>query len=570
MMNYNTSNVYFCINICVSNVNMFILPDPKIKAQVRKFLATSTNPHSDIHYSNPSSPTSGRPQSPAASIYNTNSGISNIGRPGGHRVSSSDPQCRPSRIPTIASKSQQSWSAPQSPHGVNKVRQSHIPTANGTNLQPQHHNLQQQQQPNRAKFEAYMMTGDLILNLSRTPQSSGLITPHPKKVDSLRDSPIRSNKRKNGALTAPHAKYDSSPSSPSLSSDDNISVGSAHSNKKTIKDNSNNINNSDNLNLHNNNLNNNINSNTTTTSDIVMNDKNSRLSGGCVNYSSSSSNVSSKASTTTSSPNSSTSNNTFSSHSINTTNNGKQQLLQQHKEQINNGDSTCAIYNDADADDDGDDDDDANNETNDIVHVADKAGNNSKDMVDCLKICEDNELLCNDNDADVDDEGSDDKIINSKSHSSSSSATVKSEINNSSPEISYSVPTSPISLTTPILETGVLLKKKELPNSVPASPESGTQELIRRSNSNNNHQSQHQSSQQNGSNNVGAGGVGSSSIIRKCDASGFRTSRSEDHLQQTQRDGIGAIVPIDIDEDVNSSLNTLLDTRHDSEDSQVI
>uniref|UniRef100_A0A182N0G5 PH and SEC7 domain-containing protein 4 n=1 Tax=Anopheles dirus TaxID=7168 RepID=A0A182N0G5_9DIPT len=62
----------------------------------------------------------------------------------------------------------------------------------------------------------------------------------------------------------------------------------------------------------------------------------------------------------------------------------------------------------------------------------------------------------------------------------------------------------------------------------------------------------------------GAAGGG---IIRKCDAAGFRTSRSEDHLQQTQRDGgIGAVVSIDIDEDVNSSLNTLLDTRHDSQE----
>uniref|UniRef100_A0A182SHE7 Uncharacterized protein n=1 Tax=Anopheles maculatus TaxID=74869 RepID=A0A182SHE7_9DIPT len=62
--------------------------------------------------------------------------------------------------------------------------------------------------------------------------------------------------------------------------------------------------------------------------------------------------------------------------------------------------------------------------------------------------------------------------------------------------------------------------------------------------------------------NSGGGGM-----IRKCDAAGFRTSRSEDHLQQTQRDGgIGAVVSIDIDEDVNSSLNTLLDTRHDSQE----
>lgn len=58
--------------------------------------------------------------------------------------------------------------------------------------------------------------------------------------------------------------------------------------------------------------------------------------------------------------------------------------------------------------------------------------------------------------------------------------------------------------------------------------------------------------------------------IRKCDVTGFRTSRSivisrsEDHLQHSQRDLIDSIVPIDV-EDVNSSLNTLLDTRDDSE-----
>ena len=149
--------------------------------------------------------------------------------------------------------------------------------------------------------------------------------------------------------------------------------------------------------------------------------------------------------------------------------------------------------------------------------------------------------------------------------SSSSSTTVKSE------EISYSVPTSPTSLLTPLIEGySASLKKKELANSVPTSPESGTQDIIRRSTSSNHHQPSHHlhSSQQNGSSN---GSNSSNCVVRKCDAAGFRTSRSEDHLQQAQRDGgIGAVVPIDIDEDVNSSLNTLLDTRHDSEESQVI
>lgn len=119
--------------------------------------------------------------------------------------------------------------------------------------------------------------------------------------------------------------------------------------------------------------------------------------------------------------------------------------------------------------------------------------------------------------------------------SSSSSTTVKSE-GISSTETSFSMPASPISLSTPLIDS------KDIVNSAPTSPEQCLPEVVRR--------------QHNG-------------IIRKCDAAGFRTSKSEDHLQQIQRDGLGTVVPIDIDEDINSSLNTLLDTRHDSDDSQV-
>lgn len=131
------------------------------------------------------------------------------------------------------------------------------------------------------------------------------------------------------------------------------------------------------------------------------------------------------------------------------------------------------------------------------------------------------------------------------STSSSSSATARSE-NLNSPDVCFSVPTSPTSLTTPIIEALSSLKQKESANSVPTSPESGAQEIVLR-----------RSQQQNGV------------VNRRNDAAGFRTSRSEDHLQHTQRDILGAVIPIDIDEDVNSSLNTLLDTRQDSEDSQV-
>lgn len=129
----------------------------------------------------------------------------------------------------------------------------------------------------------------------------------------------------------------------------------------------------------------------------------------------------------------------------------------------------------------------------------------------------------------------------SRGFSSSSSSSAGRSGSVSSPDGCYSVPTSPTS--TPTLDAAT--KQKDASISVPTSPETGAQEILLRRNQN-----------QNG-------------VMRKCDAAGFRTSRSEDHLQHTQRDTLGAVVSIDIDEDMNSSLNTLLDTRHDSEDSQV-
>lgn len=93
------------------------------------------------------------------------------------------------------------------------------------------------------------------------------------------------------------------------------------------------------------------------------------------------------------------------------------------------------------------------------------------------------------------------------SNSTTSSSTSKTIDDSTSAENQSSFPTSPASLSTPI-ESDVAFRRMLQP-------------------------------QQN----------------RKCDASGFRTSRSVDHLQHTQQD---LIVPIDVDEDVNSSLNTLL------------
>lgn len=129
------------------------------------------------------------------------------------RSTLSEPLCRPSRIPTAigpkAVPSPSSWSVQHSPqHGSNKrTNASTNNTSNGTSSQSS--------QAVAPRFEAYMMTGDIILNISKkVPRASNInkqVSQSSKKSDGSRSPLIVS---RNGAF-APHAKYDSSPSSPS-------------------------------------------------------------------------------------------------------------------------------------------------------------------------------------------------------------------------------------------------------------------------------------------------------------------------------------------------------------------
>lgn len=161
--------------------------DPKIKARVRNYLAQTSNlhyseiPECDLNASLPSSPTSTNRSATTASRQQRAILVQQ----------SQDSLCRKSRIPTIIKSPVHvsSKNCPQSPHGQNKSKFSHIPTANGTippattnSPLPQSSAYVGEPKP-KQRIEAYMMTGDLILNLSRTPQSSGLITSHSKKVN---------------------------------------------------------------------------------------------------------------------------------------------------------------------------------------------------------------------------------------------------------------------------------------------------------------------------------------------------------------------------------------------------
>lgn len=102
----------------------------------------------------------------------------------GHRVTSSDPssQSKKSRIPTIIRSPihSSSKSCPQSPHDQKSNKASQIQKSNGgsSNIFGSYDSTVKK----KCGFEAYMMTGDLILNLSRNQQSADILTTQFKKV----------------------------------------------------------------------------------------------------------------------------------------------------------------------------------------------------------------------------------------------------------------------------------------------------------------------------------------------------------------------------------------------------
>lgn len=476
---------------------------------MRRYLASNTS-QQDIGSSLISSP----PSSPVTNHNSSHHGSR------GHRISSSDSSaCRKSRIPVNNSRIP-SLSAPQSPQSlIPRYQQSHIPISNGQPSSPA--SAPKKQNP---RFEAYMMTGDLILNLSRTPQSTNLMPPAQAKkstMDSLRDSPMRSLKRKNGV--APKAIYDSSPSESSSAS---VSELASYEICENHHDNNNEENRKvTKLGRYTGN------SNTPKSESLdeeeeqlIIEESNNPSSKrderklqynikGCANTTSSSSSASSPSTNTNSSNSSTNNNNSYDGGGGGGSDNNKSN--NQEKKQ------TYTVLH------------------NEEMHQEKQLQQQQ------LKQKQSNNLNVRK------------ELTPSASMSSTTTSSASTTINRSetlltpTQDVSRSVPTSPTSLSTPLLDAN----KRRENCSVPTSPECCLQPLQE-----NMSMRRNSSSVQNQQNGV---------PLRKCDASGFRTSRSEDHLQHSQREGLmGNAIPIDIDEDINSSLNTLLDTRHDSEDSQ--
>lgn len=203
-----TKEVLKRLRLSSEPVELELRRDPKIKSHVHKYLATSE--------------TTGL-SSPQRLNYTKHTSSTTTTTTTHHetmqkRSTVSEPLVRPSRIPTAISgnvkNSPVSWSLPQSPqhkHRTNGAAALQSPTlpAAVANTAP------------KARFEAYMMTGDLILNISKAPR--------------VKEKPATGLKRKNGA--APHAKYDSSPSPPTASDDGSLGGGGGSSSVKVLVNN---------------------------------------------------------------------------------------------------------------------------------------------------------------------------------------------------------------------------------------------------------------------------------------------------------------------------------------------
>ncbi|XP_050745208.1 PH and SEC7 domain-containing protein isoform X7 [Drosophila biarmipes] len=558
---------------------------------------TTTATHTHTHSRN-SSASSTKIKVVETSITTSTTGIVGLASPtgsagGGVGGEATSPTFRPSRIPQALTKCAVPKPVPVLHSPQNKrPRPSQIPTkaANGNGnghtaqLPPQslqHSNSysgspvtrqrftdreqEREPEPNSAppqpakapRFEAYMMTGDLILNLSRTPQTSNPLPAQAKKVDSLRDSPSRLvNARINGAL-APRASGESSPtSSSSVDSPTNTSSDSVKREAKLLRKQQQQQQQQQphQQQQQRDSINNSYNRKDSLTNDTLLmceelepdeegeyvleeDNKQQRQRQQQHRYRQQQ-------------------NQQRYEYYQNEDELEEQEEVEEEREEdqthydITNIDTYQSGLGRGDEDDsdrqclvDDDDDDDAyddeENDAGDEDYSTNSLGSGSaKQRLRALKQRTATRQQQRNRDA-VDCAG--------RSGSGSSSTTVKSEAGGLGlDETSFSVPTSPISLSTPLID-------KETANSVPTSPEPSSlvPEL---------------------SSGAGAGAVvvrrHNGHVVRKCDAAGFRTSKSEDHLQQIQREGIAAVIPIDIDEDVNSSLNTLLDTRQDSEDSQ--
>ncbi|XP_046740629.1 PH and SEC7 domain-containing protein isoform X6 [Diprion similis] len=176
---FSTKEVLKCLRLSSDPVTLKLRRDPAIKARVRRLLSPghpaceefdvsrttfdtnsqekSSSNHEGKDHRKPGTPelAVGPPQAPTGSYYatRTNGSYSDAS-------CSSELEALLPQVDSFKEEERAQWE----PLSADKFNR----------------------QKNPPRFEAYMMTGDLMLNLSRTQQSTGLLPKYQKKVDSLR------------------------------------------------------------------------------------------------------------------------------------------------------------------------------------------------------------------------------------------------------------------------------------------------------------------------------------------------------------------------------------------------
>ncbi|XP_046616044.1 PH and SEC7 domain-containing protein isoform X2 [Neodiprion virginianus] len=175
----STKEVLKCLRLSSDPVTLKLRRDPAIKARVRRLLSPGHPACEEFDASRTTSDTNSQEKSSS-----NHEGKDHL-KPGTPELAVSQPQAHTG--PYYATRTNGSYSdascsselealLPQVDSFKEEERAQWEPlSADKFN-----------RQKNPPRFEAYMMTGDLMLNLSRTQQSTGLLPKYQKKVDSLR------------------------------------------------------------------------------------------------------------------------------------------------------------------------------------------------------------------------------------------------------------------------------------------------------------------------------------------------------------------------------------------------
>ncbi|XP_076394724.1 exchange factor for Arf 6 isoform X2 [Megachile rotundata] len=183
---FSTKEVLKCLRLSSDPVTLKLRRDPAIKAHVRRLLSPGQPACDETDSSKISHEATTIANNPKSTVPSGNGEDTEPRKPGTPELPSGSPQ-EPTGATQYATRSNGSYSDAS---GSSELEALLPPVdsfkeeerAQWEPLSGDKFNRQK----NTPRFEAYMMTGDLMLNLSRTQQSTGLLPKHQKKVDSLR------------------------------------------------------------------------------------------------------------------------------------------------------------------------------------------------------------------------------------------------------------------------------------------------------------------------------------------------------------------------------------------------